>query len=76
MFKQTLVYSMETWYQFLYQPSDFHVLLDMQDYALKVITETNESWAKLVKRNIAAGELSLVWDDAPLVKMPHFLLVL
>lgn len=31
-----------------------------KDYALKVITETNESWAKLVKRNIAAGELSLV----------------
>lgn len=31
-----------------------------KDYALKVITETNESWAKLVKRNIVAGELSLV----------------
>ncbi|KAH9617229.1 hypothetical protein KSS87_020541 [Heliosperma pusillum] len=31
-----------------------------KDYALKVITETNESWAKLVKRSIAAGELSLV----------------
>ncbi|KAH1040509.1 hypothetical protein J1N35_042252 [Gossypium stocksii] len=31
-----------------------------QDYALKVITETNESWAKLVKRSIPAGELSLV----------------
>ncbi|CAA2983362.1 soluble inorganic pyrophosphatase 6, chloroplastic-like [Olea europaea subsp. europaea] len=31
-----------------------------RDYALKVITETNESWAKLVKRSIPAGELSLV----------------
>ncbi|TMX04942.1 hypothetical protein EJD97_003727 [Solanum chilense] len=31
-----------------------------KDYALKIITETNESWAKLVKRSIAAGELSLV----------------
>lgn len=31
-----------------------------RDYAIKVITETNESWAKLVKRSIAAGELSLV----------------
>ncbi|GAY61399.1 hypothetical protein CUMW_209690, partial [Citrus unshiu] len=31
-----------------------------KDYALKVITETNESWAKLVKRSIEAGELSLV----------------
>ncbi|KAL9243706.1 hypothetical protein vseg_017562 [Gypsophila vaccaria] len=31
-----------------------------RDYALKVITETNESWAKLVKRSIGAGELSLV----------------
>ncbi|XP_012459452.1 soluble inorganic pyrophosphatase 6, chloroplastic isoform X1 [Gossypium raimondii] len=31
-----------------------------KDYALKVITETNESWAKLVKRSIPAGELSLV----------------
>ncbi|KAG8474350.1 hypothetical protein CXB51_034130 [Gossypium anomalum] len=30
-----------------------------QEYALKVITETNESWAKLVKRSIPAGELSL-----------------
>ncbi len=30
-----------------------------KDYALKVITETNESWAKLVKRSIPAGELSL-----------------
>ncbi|KAF8019705.1 hypothetical protein BT93_G0410 [Corymbia citriodora subsp. variegata] len=29
-------------------------------YALKVITETNESWAKLVKRSIPSGELSLV----------------
>ncbi|XP_047320881.1 soluble inorganic pyrophosphatase 6, chloroplastic-like [Impatiens glandulifera] len=28
-------------------------------YALKVIAETNESWAKLVKRSIPAGELSL-----------------
>lgn len=34
--------------------------LHYQDYALKIITETNESWAKLVKRSIAAGELSLV----------------
>ncbi|KAF5181780.1 Inorganic pyrophosphatase [Thalictrum thalictroides] len=31
-----------------------------KDYALKVITETNESWAKLMKRSIPAGELSLV----------------
>ncbi|GFP86831.1 soluble inorganic pyrophosphatase 1 chloroplastic [Phtheirospermum japonicum] len=31
-----------------------------KDFALKVITETNESWAKLVKRSIPAGELSLV----------------
>ncbi|KAK1273660.1 hypothetical protein QJS04_geneDACA007910 [Acorus gramineus] len=31
-----------------------------KDYALKVIAETNESWAKLIKRNIHAGELSLV----------------
>ncbi|KAI8027757.1 hypothetical protein LOK49_LG02G00703 [Camellia lanceoleosa] len=31
-----------------------------QDYALKVITETNESWAKLVKRSVPPGELSLV----------------
>ncbi|KAK9110925.1 hypothetical protein Scep_018444 [Stephania cephalantha] len=31
-----------------------------KDYALKVITETNESWAKLVKRSIPSGELSLV----------------
>ncbi|XP_075520793.1 soluble inorganic pyrophosphatase 6, chloroplastic [Primulina tabacum] len=30
-----------------------------KDYALKVITETNESWSKLVKRSIPAGELSL-----------------
>ncbi|GLT96948.1 hypothetical protein SLE2022_145380 [Rubroshorea leprosula] len=30
-----------------------------KDYALKIITETNESWAKLVKRTIPAGELSL-----------------
>ncbi|XP_059653128.1 soluble inorganic pyrophosphatase 6, chloroplastic-like [Cornus florida] len=30
-----------------------------KDYALKVITETNESWAKLVKRSIPAGKLSL-----------------
>ncbi|MBA0562267.1 hypothetical protein Golob_007326 [Gossypium lobatum] len=30
-----------------------------KEYALKVITETNESWAKLVKRSIPAGELSL-----------------
>ncbi|XP_039058157.1 soluble inorganic pyrophosphatase 6, chloroplastic-like [Hibiscus syriacus] len=28
-----------------------------REYALKVITETNESWAKLVKRSIPAGEL-------------------
>ncbi|KAI0497637.1 hypothetical protein KFK09_020870 [Dendrobium nobile] len=31
-----------------------------KDYALKVITETNESWAKLIKRSVPAGELSLV----------------
>ncbi|CAI9294456.1 unnamed protein product [Lactuca saligna] len=31
-----------------------------KDYALKVIMETNESWAKLVKRSIPSGELSLV----------------
>ncbi|XP_021287154.1 soluble inorganic pyrophosphatase 6, chloroplastic-like [Herrania umbratica] len=31
-----------------------------KDYALKVITETNESWAKLVQRSIPAGGLSLV----------------
>ncbi|THG16410.1 hypothetical protein TEA_005853 [Camellia sinensis var. sinensis] len=31
-----------------------------KNYALKVITETNESWAKLVKRSIPPGELSLV----------------
>ncbi|KAE8711708.1 Soluble inorganic pyrophosphatase 6 [Hibiscus syriacus] len=31
-----------------------------KDYALKVIAETSESWAKLVKRSISAGELSLV----------------
>lgn len=33
---------------------------DEQDYALKVISETNESWNKLIKRSIPAGELSLV----------------
>lgn len=32
---------------------------DEQEYALKVITETNESWAKLVKRSIPAGDLAL-----------------
>ncbi|MED6169515.1 Soluble inorganic pyrophosphatase 6, chloroplastic [Stylosanthes scabra] len=31
-----------------------------KDYALKVIEETNESWTKLIKRSIPAGELSLV----------------
>lgn len=31
-----------------------------KDYALKIIAETNESWAKLVKRSVPAGELSLV----------------
>jgi len=31
-----------------------------KDYALKVIKETNESWNKLIKRSIPAGELSLV----------------
>lgn len=30
-----------------------------KEYALKVIAETHESWAKLVKRSIPAGELSL-----------------
>lgn len=29
-------------------------------YALKVIAETNDSWNKLIKRSIPAGELSLV----------------
>ncbi|KAH0895573.1 LOW QUALITY PROTEIN: hypothetical protein HID58_045141 [Brassica napus] len=29
------------------------------DYALKIIHETNESWAKLVKRSVDAGDLSL-----------------
>ncbi|MBA0754964.1 hypothetical protein Gogos_005528, partial [Gossypium gossypioides] len=29
-----------------------------KEYALKVIKETNESWAKLVKRSIPAGDLS------------------
>ncbi|CAA2956693.1 soluble inorganic pyrophosphatase 6, chloroplastic-like [Olea europaea subsp. europaea] len=32
-----------------------------KDYALKVITETNESWAKLVTRSISPGELSLLY---------------
>lgn len=31
-----------------------------KDYALKIITETNESWAKLVKRSIPSCDLSLV----------------
>lgn len=31
----------------------------LQDYALKIIHETNESWAKLVKRSVDAGDLSL-----------------
>ncbi|KAF8404778.1 hypothetical protein HHK36_009667 [Tetracentron sinense] len=31
-----------------------------KDYALKVITETNDSWAKLVKRSVPSGVLSLV----------------
>lgn len=31
----------------------------LQEYALKVIAETNESWAKLVRRAVPAGELSL-----------------
>nr|XP_043622761.1 soluble inorganic pyrophosphatase 6, chloroplastic-like [Erigeron canadensis] len=31
-----------------------------KDYALKVIAEANESWAKLVKRSIPSGKLSLV----------------
>ncbi|CAN1821365.1 Soluble inorganic pyrophosphatase 6, chloroplastic, partial [Linum perenne] len=30
-----------------------------KEYALKVIQETNESWSKLMKRSIPAGELSL-----------------
>ncbi|KFK28142.1 hypothetical protein AALP_AA8G477800 [Arabis alpina] len=30
-----------------------------KDYALKIIQETNESWAKLVKRSVSPGELSL-----------------
>lgn len=36
------------------------LFLNGQDYALKVITETNESWAKLVKRSVSPGELSLM----------------
>ncbi|XP_042413021.1 soluble inorganic pyrophosphatase 6, chloroplastic-like [Zingiber officinale] len=31
-----------------------------KEYALKVIRETNESWAKLMKRSAPAGDLSLV----------------
>ncbi|THU51423.1 hypothetical protein C4D60_Mb06t30890 [Musa balbisiana] len=31
-----------------------------KDYALKVITETNESWTKLMRRSVPAGDLSLV----------------
>ncbi|KAM7474796.1 hypothetical protein LguiB_022039 [Lonicera macranthoides] len=31
-----------------------------KEYALKVITETNEAWAKLVKRSVPSGKLSLV----------------
>jgi inorganic pyrophosphatase len=31
-----------------------------KEYALKIIAETNEAWAKLVKRSVPAGELSLV----------------
>ncbi|XP_059631211.1 soluble inorganic pyrophosphatase 6, chloroplastic-like [Cornus florida] len=31
-----------------------------KEYALKVITEANESWAKLIKRSVPAGDLSLV----------------
>ncbi|XP_024376796.1 soluble inorganic pyrophosphatase 6, chloroplastic [Physcomitrium patens] len=31
-----------------------------KDYALKVIEETNNAWANLVKRSVPAGELSLV----------------
>lgn len=31
-----------------------------KDYALKVITEANESWIKLMKRGTPAGDLSLV----------------
>ncbi|VVB18007.1 unnamed protein product [Arabis nemorensis] len=30
-----------------------------KDYALKIIQETNESWAKLVKRSVSPGDLSL-----------------
>ncbi|XP_031392054.1 soluble inorganic pyrophosphatase 6, chloroplastic-like [Punica granatum] len=30
-----------------------------KDYSLKVIKETNESWAKPIKRSIPSGELSL-----------------
>ncbi|EOA21829.1 hypothetical protein CARUB_v10002295mg [Capsella rubella] len=30
-----------------------------KEYALKIIHETNESWAKLVKRSVDAGDLSL-----------------
>ena len=32
----------------------------LQDYALKVIAETHTAWANLVKRSVAAGNLSLV----------------
>ncbi|XP_073000053.1 soluble inorganic pyrophosphatase 6, chloroplastic [Typha latifolia] len=31
-----------------------------KDYALKVIMETNKSWAELMKRSVPSGELSLV----------------
>ncbi|XP_021284778.1 soluble inorganic pyrophosphatase 6, chloroplastic-like isoform X2 [Herrania umbratica] len=31
-----------------------------KDYALKIINETNESWAKLMKRSIPSGDLSLL----------------
>lgn len=44
----------------LFSNSLIILFLDGQDYALKVITETNESWANLVKRSVPAGELSLV----------------
>uniref|UniRef100_A0A0D3AIB2 inorganic diphosphatase n=1 Tax=Brassica oleracea var. oleracea TaxID=109376 RepID=A0A0D3AIB2_BRAOL len=41
------------------KPANRFGLGDKPDYALKIIHETNESWAKLVKRSVDAGDLSL-----------------
>lgn len=43
----------------------FHALslvcvVRVQEYALKVIEETNQFWSKLVQRKVPSGELSLV----------------